>query len=249
MELDEKVALPGAEGIDLDLVLAGIGSRGTALMIDLAIQGAAFVLLALAASPFETVGVAILAVGSFLVLFGYPIAMEAFSGGQTVGKRALGIAVVRPDGTPIGFLAATIRCVVRVIDALPGVFTVGLVAMLATDRNQRLGDLAAGTLVVRRGKEQQVVGGSAAYAAYGGPLVAAELPPEVAAWDLSAVTAEEVAAIRSFLGRRHELEPVHRQRLAEVLAGQVVPKVAGVPLDGGPELLLERIAWAKHHRR
>lgn len=248
-----------------------------------------------------------------MMLFGYPVLMEAFAGGQTLGKRPLGIAVVGDDGTPVTFVAATIRNVVRLIDLLPGAYTVGLIAVLATKRSQRLGDLAAGTLVIHRTRLQSVVGGPVPYSAgwngsttraagswnggptrpapsstgghatqpsvgwTGSPMLAnaewegartqapfgrggeaveppfgrdtsAPPPAEIAAWDTSALSLDEVAAVRAFLGRRQSLDPQHRSQIADALASQLLPKVAGIPLDGGPELLLERIAYARTFR-
>lgn len=233
--------MPSAEGIDLDLVLAGLGSRGVALMVDLLLQALLVALLTIAAGSAGDGGVAFAAIALFLVLLGYPVLFEAFNGGRTLGKMMMGIAVVTGDGTPIGFLAAVIRNVLRFVDSLPGTYTVGMVSILATSRNQRVGDLAAGTLVVRRPRRH-------ASAPAVGWTVPAAPPPELAQWDLSAVTAEEVAAIREFLGRRQQLQPVARAQIGDALARQVAPRVAGVPLDGGPELLLERIAWAKSFR-
>lgn len=246
MELDDKVALPGAEGIDLDLVLAGIASRGMALTIDLAIQLAGIFALGLVLPNFGNVGVAAFFVLTFLLFFGYPIAMHAFAGGQTIGKRAMGITVVTTSGTPIGFLAATIRTVIQVIDALPGVFTVGLISMFATSRTQRLGDLAAGTLVVRSPKLRTVTTGPVAFAP--GVATAPVLPPEIAHWELSAVSLDELAAVRSFLERRYELAPEARAQIGYALAEQLRPKVAGIPFDGYPELFLERVVYARSFR-
>ena len=247
MELDDKLTLAGAEGIDIDLVLAGIGSRAAALFLDSIIQFGGLLFVAWVGAQFTNSGIALVAVAGFLALFGYPTLMEAFAGGRTVGKMALGIAVVRDDGTPVTFLAAVIRNVMRLIDLLPGVYTVGAVAVFFTKRSQRLGDLVAGTLVVRRAKAQATVGGVVPYdAGWGGVLPQA--PPEIATWDTSQLTLDEVAAVRAFLGRRHELGPQHRNQIGQMLAGQLLPKVAGIPLDGGPELFLERIAYARAFR-
>lgn len=239
MELDDRVTVAGAEGIDLDLVLAGVGSRGAAFLVDLALQAAALFLVGLVAGAAGEVGPAVLAVAGFVILLGYPILAEAFAGGRTVGKALLGIVVVAVDGTPVTFLSAVIRNVVRLVDALPGVYLVGIVAVLATSRNQRVGDLAAGTLVVHRPR-------AAVPADVGGrwstPMAS---PAEMAGWDVSAVTADEVAAMRSFLGRRASLEPRSRADLAQALSFQILPKVAGVPLEGGPEVFLERVVAAK----
>ncbi len=241
MELDDRVTVAGAEGIDLDLVLAGVGSRGAAFIVDLLLQAVALAAVTAAAGAVADLGPAVLAVAVFLIFLGYPILAEAFAGGRTVGKALLGISVVSVDGTPVTFLAATIRNVVRLVDSLPGVYLVGIIAVLATTRNQRVGDLAAGTLVVHRPRAAVASVAAGAGAGAGSHASVAEM----AGWDVSAVTVEEVAALRSFLGRRGSLEPRSRADLAQTLSFQILPKVAGVPLEGGPEVFLERVVAAK----
>ena len=251
MDLEDKVTLAGAEGIDLDLVLAGIGSRGAAVMLDSVVQVVALIVIGFVSVQFGDAGAALFAIGVFGIVFGYPILMEAFAGGRTIGKMAVGIAVARTDGTPVTFLAATIRNVVRVIDLLPGVYTVGLISLLVTKRCQRLGDLAAGTIVVRPVRRTAPVGYDAGFGTGlggGSARVLPEAPPEIATWDTSTLSLDEVAAVRAFLGRRHELAIGHRAQIAQTLAQQLLPKVAGIPLDGGPELFLERIAYARAFR-
>lgn len=237
--------MPGAEGIDLHLVLAGLGSRGIALLVDLILQALTVLLLMMVGGSLGDGGAAVAYVGMFLVLLGYPIVLEAFNDGRTLGKALMGIAVVSADGTPVRFLPAVIRNVVRVVDSLPGVYTVGAIAILATSRNQRLGDLAAGTIVVHRSRS----GRRAAVPVPGMPIAApTTLPPEVAGWDVAMVTADEVAAIREFLTRRNTLAPGPRHQIADALARQVLPKVAGVPAHDGPEPFLERVAYATSTR-
>ncbi|MBX3287638.1 MAG: RDD family protein [Actinobacteria bacterium] len=245
MELDDRVTVSGAEGIDLDLVLAGVGSRGAAVIVDLLLQALALLVVAAAAGAAGRLSSAVVAVAAFVVVFAYPTVAEAFAGGRTVGKALLGIAVVADDGTPVTFLSAAIRNVLRFVDSLPGVYLVGIVAVVATSRNQRVGDLAAGTLVVHRPRRAPAsdLGGRGFGPATGGPS-----PAEMAGWDVSAVTADEVAALRSFLGRRGSLDPMRRAELAQALAFQILPKVAGVPLEGGPEVFLERVVAAKTSR-
>jgi uncharacterized RDD family membrane protein YckC len=239
VELDDRVTVAGAEGIDLDLVLAGVGSRGAAFLVDLALQSATLFVVTAAAAAVTDLSTAVIAIAAFVIFLGYPILAEAFAGGRTVGKALLGISVVSIDGTPVTFLAAAIRNVVRLVDSLPGVYAVGIIAVLATKRNQRVGDLAAGTLVVHRPRAavapSGLVGSSSAVAS----------PAEMAGWDVSAVTADEVAALRSFLARRDTLDPGSRADLAQTLSFQILPKVAGVPLEGGPEVFLERVVAAK----
>lgn len=238
MELDDRYTLASAEGIDLDLRLAGIGSRGSAFLLDLAVQSLALAAIGLVGAAFGALGVAFYAIATFLVLLGYPILAEGF-GGRTIGKAVMKLRVVSVDGTPVTFVAAVVRNLVRLVDALPGAYFVGIVALLVTARSQRVGDLAAGTLVVHTGSLRSTAGPS------GAGLVAGPLPPDAAGWDVATVTADEVAAVRSFLVRRGELDPVHRANLAQTLSFQLLPKVAGVPLDGGPEAFLERVVAAK----
>lgn len=254
----------GAEGLDLDVTLAGLSSRTGAAVIDLLIQTVAILVMTFIAGQFGDAGLAVAVTGAFLVVFGYPIAAETLANGQTVGKRLLGLAVVGTSGAPVTFMASTIRNVVRIVDLLPGTYLVGGVAIFATARNQRVGDMAAGTIVIHRpragthlvgghavgttGAEDPGRAGGSVVAPGGwvpGTTVAPVLSPEVVGWDVSAVTAEEVAAVRTFLVRRHQLDATHRANLAQTLAFQILPKVAGVPLDGGPEHFLERIAAAR----
>src|SRR5690606_26580251 len=120
--------------------------------IDLALQTVVILAIGAVAGLFGDAGVAVAATGVFLVVLGYPTAAETRSNGQTIGKRALGIAVVKVDGTPVTFMSAIVRNVLRVIDILPGTYLVGAIAIFASARNQRVGDMAAGTIVVHRNR-------------------------------------------------------------------------------------------------
>ena len=92
---------------------------------------------------------AILALTVFSLLFVYPTAFELGAAGQTPGKRWNNLRVVHDDGSPLTFRSSALRNVLRLVDLLPGLYLVGAIAIFATRTNQRLGDLAAGTLVVR----------------------------------------------------------------------------------------------------
>lgn len=241
MELDDRVRIATPEGVDVELVVAGLGSRFIALLVDMPIQLTAILALTVGTSFLGDAGPAVFAVGGFLVFFGYPIAFETLAGGRTPGKMVAGLRVVTLDGSPVGFLPSAVRNVVRVVDSLPSVYVVGTVAVLLTQRNQRLGDLAAGTLVVRTPRP-----GSASSSA--GPTEIG-LPVDALSWDLSAVTTDEVATVRAFLERRHRLEAPARQQLAAQLASRLHGKVAGPPTDQGPERFLESLVAAKLARR
>jgi RDD family protein len=186
---------------------------------------------------------AIVIVLSFLVVFGYDVAFETLASGRTPGKRAAGLRVVRLGGEPPGFLAAAIRNLLRLIDLLPAFYAIGALCILVTARNQRLGDLAAGTLVVRERRPATYAGARPDWAA--ADLYAAD---RLAAWDVSAITPFELVTVRRFLERRNDLQPHARAHLASDLAGRLRPKVMGAPEAMSPEAFLESLAQAKSSR-
>jgi uncharacterized RDD family membrane protein YckC len=248
VEYEDRITIATPEGVDLQLTLAGVGSRFTSALVDLAIQLAlvvAFALLFLLAfDPLGGggVGAAVFAVLSFLLFAGYDIVFEVFASGRTPGKRLNGLRVVRSDGSPVGFLTSAVRNVLRLIDILPTFYLVGIVSILATSRNQRLGDLAAGTLVVR---ERLAVGARRWRPEEVG---APGRGPGSVAWDVSGVTRDEVIAVRRFLERRDELTAEARTRLGGELATALRPRVPGVPETVQGEAFLEQLAAAKQAR-
>lgn len=132
-----------------------VGRRIGAALIDIALMALLFVVLGLALGEGETSdGNASITLegGSFVLYLGlmllYYFATEATSG-QTLGKRLLGVRVVRADGSPAGAGAIAGRTALRLIDLLPAFYLLGLGVMLATKRKQRIGDLAVGTVVTR----------------------------------------------------------------------------------------------------
>lgn len=143
-----RVEIPG--GINLEAQVVGPIPRFFAFAIDLIIRGILVFFLSLASIPFGSFG---LGGGFFLIfLFAvewlYPVLFEVFWRGQTPGKKALGIAVINDDLTPVSLGTSTVRNLLRTVDFLPLFYLVGLVAMLCNHRFQRLGDMAAGTLVI-----------------------------------------------------------------------------------------------------
>ncbi|MCP4391191.1 MAG: RDD family protein [Gammaproteobacteria bacterium] len=143
-----RVEIPG--GINLEAQVVGPIPRFLAFAIDLAIRGVILFVLSIAALPFGAFG---LGGGFFLIfLFAiewlYPVLFEVFWRGQTPGKKALGISVINDDLTPVTLGTSLVRNLLRTIDFLPLFYLAGLVTMLCNRRFQRLGDLAAGTLVI-----------------------------------------------------------------------------------------------------
>ena len=139
-----------------------------------------------------------MATTALLVFYiGYQVVFEVFGGGRTLGKRAVGLRVVTDGGTAVGLRASLIRNVLLLLEGLPTSYLPATVSVLASRNNQRLGDHAAGTLVVREAKRAKVAPA---------PLRAIE-PERYATWDVSGVGEAESGAVRSFLERRAQLQP------------------------------------------
>lgn len=138
------------EGVDLNIDLAGPFIRTLAFAIDFAIRAAvmlAVLIVALIASVGSELGWGLFLLFLFLFEWFYPFLFEYLRGGQTPGKKAMGIYVVNDDLTPLSFSSALIRNLLRAADFLPLCYGFGFLCLFITGRFQRLGDLAAGTLV------------------------------------------------------------------------------------------------------
>jgi len=242
MEYEERTRIATPEGVELELVLAGLASRFIAELFDALILGAVLVALIVAAAlAGGGAGALILVVvlgGFLLITVVYHVAFEVLAGGRTPGKRWAGLRVVLDGGGPVDLRASLVRNLIRLIEGIAFLYVPAIIAVLATRRNQRLGDLAAGTLVVREP----------------GRGAAAPAPPAswiattAASWDVTAITADDLVAVRSFLARREHFTPSSRRGLAHDLADRLGPKVAGPRPGTPPETLLEGIAAAKSAR-
>lgn len=241
---DLVVATP--ERVTFQYQVAGIGSRFLAQTIDsLVIFGIQLILLiGVVALGFisqnPTVAIAILILLSFLLLFGYFILSEAVWSGQTLGKRALRLRVVGDAGQPVTFSQAAIRNLVRIVDFLPAYYGVGLVVMFSNSQNKRLGDLAAGTLVVReraRISLEDLVRSL--------PPIAPEGAPPAPAPAVSAAPQMEPGLRRfvsSYARRRAELDPRLRLRLAESVEPSLRQVVPDLVATSGPLAALDHLA-------
>ncbi len=210
-----------------------------AIMIDTLISGTAALITVLAAGvAFGAVGAEIASACSLLVWFiGYHVVFEVFGGGRTVGKRAARIRVVTDGGGPVGLRASLIRNLIRLLEGLAFLYLPAIVTVLASQNNQRIGDHAAGTLVIRE---------TPTPAPRFGPPPEAQIPrAQYASWDATAVGDAEIAAVRSFLERRWGFEPAARRALAGELASRLRPQVAGVRPGLHDEAFLELLAAAK----
>ncbi|MDP1804085.1 MAG: RDD family protein, partial [Acidimicrobiales bacterium] len=148
--------------------------------------------------------------------------------------------VVKKGGTPVGFLASALRNILRIVDSLPGFYLVGIVSVMYTANNQRLGDLAAGTIVVRERRQSTALPPS--------PAASVPAPADSALYDVSGVSAEELATVRRFLDRRATLTPEARDRLAREMSDRLRPKVVGPARQWEPEAFLEYLVAAKAAR-
>jgi uncharacterized RDD family membrane protein YckC len=153
-----EIATP--ERVSVDLPLAGIGYRTLAYLIDAGVLFAAWVVLYFVLTLVQTdvlasfqalsgVAQTLMGVGIFAGQWVYWTACEVLWGGRSVGKRALRIRVVRTDGTEVGVLESAVRNLLRAVDFLPAAYAGGVLTVLLTRRHQRLGDLVAGTVLVR----------------------------------------------------------------------------------------------------
>jgi uncharacterized RDD family membrane protein YckC len=215
--------------VALDLDLAELGSRAGAYAIDFAVQLGLWIVFALATGITGALGLlgsnfpALLFIVAALVIFwGYFPFLEAIWNGRTIGKRALGLRAIQTDGQPAGLGPLLLRNLLRPLD----MFIIGPVLMITSRRHQRLGDMAAGTIVVR--------------ASRGAPPapVMFQYPPNPAlpTLDTSGLTDQDYALIRSFLERRWQLDPGARVALAAQLAGMARAKVPGMEAAGMPAM-------------
>jgi uncharacterized RDD family membrane protein YckC len=241
VEYEDTRTIATPEGVELRLRLAGVGSRFAAGMIDFTIKSAIVLVIALVFG-ISLGGIPALIASGAALLFGmvfFDVLFEVRSGGRTPGKRALGLRVVMKDGRPVGLRASAVRNLLRLIEGLPLSYVPAIISILATRSNQRLGDLAAGTVVVH---ERSAT--AAARADWARPV-----PTYTETWDVSAVTAQELAAVRDFLRRRGDFTPQARAALAARLAGALQGRVSGVRTEMPPERFLEDLAAAKASRR
>jgi len=151
-DTDLVVATP--ERVSFDYQVAGLGTRAIAQILDLLILtgvllGLYFAAVAVGAAGFDVVAYLIAIIGSFVIIFGYFWTCEAFWSGQTVGKKVFRLRAVGDRGEPMTFVQAGIRNVVRIVDFLPYAYGVGVVVLFINGKGKRLGDLAAGTIVVK----------------------------------------------------------------------------------------------------
>ena len=262
MELDDRMSIVTPEGVVLEMTLAGVASRYAAALLDVMIQGVVIVglLIGLGVSGGAGMSGPLMVAAGFIcvfaIIFLYPTVFEVLDDGRSPGKRAMGLQVRTVAGGPVTLVASVIRNLMRLVDILPGFAPlVGIVTILVSAKHQRLGDMAAGTVVVRPVKQPRqmvvpITPGTAPAARYVADPAAPQFPIDmsmIAGWDVSAVSLQDVVILRHFLSRRHDLGAA-RPVMAADLAGRVWPKVAGAPQGLGPERFVELVVAAKTQR-
>lgn len=223
-------ALITGDAVVLGVQPAKVPSRALAVIIDLVVAWTLYLTVALAlqlltASLDDAAFAAISVASILLLLVGAPIAVETLSRGRSLGKLACGLRVVRDDGGPIRFRHALVRGAMGFVEITLTFGVVACIASLASARGRRLGDVFAGTLVVRE-----------RVAATQGALVVPPPPPwlagQFAQLDLSGVPDGLWLAIRQYLTRMTQLDPAVSGRMAERLAVEVVERT-GAPAPAG----------------
>jgi uncharacterized RDD family membrane protein YckC len=262
--MSEPFGLTTPENVVVHYQLAGVGSRFLAAAVDTLIQVTLILLLVLALSALGGMAlaggvarpptdlnpenasiwlIAVLLLINFLLLWGYHVTFELLWNGQTPGKRACGLRVLRDSGYPLGFFDSVIRNLVRFVDFLPAFYGIGVLTMMLDGRWRRLGDLAAGTIVVRVGGDLRAADLLAAVPAEG---LATDAEDGLAVDEL---TERDYALLREYLLRRDHLASDARATLARTLSENLARRLAVTPPpDEDVESFLERLVVAYRAR-
>lgn len=198
-----------------------------AFLVDLLIRALIYLALALTLASADRLGFGLMLICLFCVEWLYPIAFELSRWSATPGKRALGLQVVMDTGLPITPAASFTRNLLRAADFLPMAYAVGIVTVLLSRECKRLGDLAAGTLVV-----------------HGRPVVLHDVPPPAASLaPARPLKQHEQAVIRSWAGRARRLTPARFEELARLAAPALPPVQPDEPKRTPAERLLGVAQW------
>jgi uncharacterized RDD family membrane protein YckC len=232
VSLDTLYTAETPEGIALSLRPAGVVSRSLAYLVDLGVRMVVFVVAVMVAAPMGGVGSAFLTILYFALEWFYPVVFELTTSGATPGKRMMGLQVVMDSGLPVTPAASIIRNLLRAADFLPMAYAIGALSMLLRRDFKRLGDLAAGTLVVY----------SKDVSLHGAPPSAPARAPA------RALSPREQAAIVSWAGRSARLTPARLDELA-MLAQPVMGPDDGTGVPHDATRRLQGVAqWLLGHR-
>jgi uncharacterized RDD family membrane protein YckC len=247
---DSLIRIETPEHVVFEYELAGPGSRMVAALVDAMLVGLGLLtilILVWAATSGDVLftgpwAIAVGAVAAFALLFGYPIFFEIWWKGQTPGKRSVGLRVIQEGGYALSPSVVIVRNLLRVVDFLPGAYVLGLTVMILHPRSCRIGDLVAGTLVIRERASAAARPPEFVRRAPLAPAGSEDVVAELRRAGVHALPLERVRLIEDFLGRRGSMTPEARRRLARELAaglGMSLP-----PMD--PERLLQCVLAARH---
>ncbi|MGD8560225.1 MAG: RDD family protein [Gammaproteobacteria bacterium] len=200
--LDTARTFETPEGVELQLHVAGPVVRSLAWLVDAMIRGVLYIGLAILLSQLGRMGLGIMLVGFFLVEWFYPVFFEVLKHGSTPGKKVMGIRVVHDNGTPVTWSSSILRNLLRVVDFAPLFYGFGITAMLMNSDFKRLGDMAAGTIVIYFPKQLQQT----------------KIPEANALAPPIALSLSEQRAILDFAERAHLLSAERQAELADILA-------------------------------
>src|SRR5687767_6545795 len=263
---EETLIIETPERVPLHFALASIGNRFLACAVDHSIQGLTLALVMLVAfiladfdffqriidsAPKWVYAIAVLLV--FLILSSYFAFFEWIWSGQTPGKRWLKLRVIREDGRPITFWEAAVRNLLRTLDMMPAPFySIGLISVFINARDQRVGDMVAGTVVVRE-REAEAPEFSQVFASpVSDPALRRSFKPVDFVANLNSLTESEIQVVETFLRRRWDLGDVPRQWMAWRVALPILYKIRPVydvekfTYEGFLEELLHR--YLQQHR-
>jgi uncharacterized RDD family membrane protein YckC len=257
----DELNIDTPELVDIQMPLAGIGSRFIALLVDSLIWFAGIIVLValLVLFPLNIAAFsqksaewafAIIVFIIFLLNWGYFTLFEAFWNGRTPGKRVARIRVIQRSGRSIGLIESMARNLVRYVDQFPFFYAVGVIAIFCTRQHQRLGDLAAGTLVVRDRVEDAPLWGESGARTFTAQIFAPSAPaPEphnaysLPATNIARLSSTDLEVLEGFFARRLDLSLPTRQVLAERIAAAIQAKSGLEPPAGASvETFLEATA-------
>jgi len=225
--LTQTVDIETPELVVLSYTIAGLGSRVYAALIDLFICAAVLIAFLIGAvilaarskesvtqpTPSSAWAIAIIILFQFAILWGYYLLFEGFNDGQTPGKRLLKLRAVRDGGYSIGFSASAVRNLMRIVDLQPAfTYAIGIGSVLLTKSGKRLGDIVAGTIVVRESFVRQPIQ----------PIASPSPSPAVVTAPLSAqLSDDEFRLLERWADRRNALEPQRRRELTAQVAARL----------------------------
>jgi uncharacterized RDD family membrane protein YckC len=279
--LSDQLSVETPEQVDLRFPVAGIGSRFLAILTDTALILGAYILLTLIAgithagrATIQTLDhqssiaqnwwIAAFTLLNFLIVWGYFALFETFWNGQTPGKRLLKIRVIKDSGRSITLFEALARNLIRVVDYLPGMYLVGVISMLCNRSQKRLGDLAAGTIVIHeRTSDQPLLThhsrgltanlfdtpasshfNPAPQSNFFAPAGASQLGDDLLPADaIARLKPADLHLIETFFNRALDLSISRRAELAQRVAATIAAHMGiALPPDINPERLLETVA-------